>query len=38
VRRKPPRPTEPLMIAIAIVRLRMNHVLAITIGASMKPA
>ena len=38
VKIKPPMPMEPLIMAIAMVRWRMNQVLAITIGASMKPA
>ena len=38
VKIKPPMPMEPLISAIAIVRWRMNQVLAINIGASMKPA
>ena len=38
VSRNPPRLTEALISDIAMVRMRMNQVLAITIGASMKPA
>jgi hypothetical protein len=38
VSKKPPRLTEALIIDIAMVRMRINQVLAISMGASMKPA